>query len=281
MKKNKEYIKSHKFLKAVVTDLDGTLLNKNHTVAPKDIEALQEIGEQGICRIIATGRSLYSYSQVLPSDFPADYLISSAGGGITELKTGKLIRVAKIDSVKVREIARKLDAYKIDFQVREAIPRGHCYAYKRYFDHNPDFDRLNANYREFSYPIESIDKLGDASRIISIAPNLDYIEYFNSFSEYSIIRATSPIDGQSVWMEIYPSGVNKGNALKWLLDRLQLPLKDTIGLGNDYNDIHFLDITKESFVVNEAPESLKKVYRTTVSHNKAPLHQCLKTCGII
>ena len=263
-------------IKAIVTDLDGTILNSDSEVHLNDIRALKKLGELGVCRIIATGRSLYSYSKVIPDDFPADYLIFSAGAGITNLKTKELIQSVKIPADEVRRLASKLCELEVDFQVREVIPRGHFYMYKRFFSENPDFDRLNHNYAQYASLIDDVSKLPDASRIISIFPTTDHIDLFNSFfHEYSIIRATSPIDHKSVWMEIYPKGVNKGNALSYLLGSLKISFSQTIGLGNDYNDIHFLDITGESYVVDNSPDDLKSKYKTTVGNNYAPLSNVL------
>ena len=62
-------------IKAVVIDLDGTLLNDKRKVGEKDIKTLKQLGEKDIVRIIATGRSLYSFNEVINEDFPIDYLI--------------------------------------------------------------------------------------------------------------------------------------------------------------------------------------------------------------
>lgn len=72
-------------------------------------------------------------------------------------------------------------------------------------------------------------------------------------------------------MEIYPNGVNKGSSLMWLCNKLNISLKGTIGLGNDYNDIDFLDIVGKAFVVENSPSILKNKYLTTVSNNGSPL----------
>lgn len=268
-------------IKAVACDLDGTLLNRNGEIHPSDLNAFKTLGKMGVCRIIATGRSLFSFKQVIPDDFPIDYLILCAGGGIIDYRTKEIIESSVIPAEDVRRIALKLRNFKIDYQVRDVIPNDHFYKYERFFDENPDFDRLNSHYKSYTEPVRTIEELGAASRIISIAPGQDYIEFFESFSsDYGIIRATSPTDHRSVWMEMYPHGVNKGRALRKLLQMHALDLDKTLGLGNDYNDIHFLDITGRSFVVDNAPAALKAKYENTVNHNQAPLSAALSECGI-
>ena len=75
----------------VVTDLDGTLIRSDRTFADDDLEALRVLGSEGIVRVIATGRSLYSARLVLDPEFPIDYLIFSTGAGILEWQSQTLI----------------------------------------------------------------------------------------------------------------------------------------------------------------------------------------------
>jgi hydroxymethylpyrimidine pyrophosphatase-like HAD family hydrolase len=57
-------------------------------------------------------------------------------------------------------------------------------------------------------------------------------------------------------------------------------LENICGLGNDYNDIDFLNITGKSFMVENAPEDLKKMYELTVSNDENPLSKVIKTISI-
>ena len=61
---------------AVFTDLDGTLLNSNQRLSDINRQTLTSLGKAGICRIVATGRSLYSAQRVLDDEFPIDYPVS-------------------------------------------------------------------------------------------------------------------------------------------------------------------------------------------------------------
>ena len=264
-------------VKSVIIDLDGTLLNDDKKVGDKDYKTLVNLGKQNIVRIIATGRSLYSFYQVLNKDFPIDYLIFAAGGGIMNFKTKEIIKSYSIEKSDVIKIINKLDTLKIDFQIREDIPNGHSYLYKRYSKNNPDFDRINSLYKTYAHELNDFKSITSSSRIICIHEDDSLVNQIEKeFSAFSIIRATSPIDNQSVWMEIYPKGVNKGTAVKYLIDKLNFNLSNAVGIGNDYNDIHFMDILKNSFMVNNAPDDLKRKYSVTVNNNDNPLTEVIK-----
>lgn len=273
-----ETLVKKQMIRAVVIDLDGTLLNDERKVGSKDLNTLYDLGKNNICRIIATGRSIFSFNEVLPEDFPIDYIIFAAGAGIMNFKTKEIIKTYFIPSREVKKIAENLDVLKVDFQIRNTIPDSHKYYYKRYLKKNPDFDRLNLHYKNDIKRINNFDDLPDAARFIIISPDNKIVNIIkDEFQEYSIIRASSPIDNKSVWMEIYPPNVNKGNSLKYLCKELNLRMYETVGLGNDYNDVHFLDITGKSYIVKNAPDILKKKYINTVSNNENPLTEILKS----
>jgi hydroxymethylpyrimidine pyrophosphatase-like HAD family hydrolase len=84
-----------------------------------------------------------------------------------------------------------------------------------------------------------------------------------------IIRATSPIDGLSTWVEIFPAGVSKGSAAEWIALREGLGGANALALGNDYNDLDLLDWASHRYVVANAPASLKESYPSVGHHEES------------
>ena len=64
-----------RMIKAIITDLDGTLLPRGRSISADTLEAFRLAGNKGCIRIIATGRNLYSALKILPAGFPIDYLV--------------------------------------------------------------------------------------------------------------------------------------------------------------------------------------------------------------
>ena len=95
-----------------------------------------------------------------------------------------------------------------------------------------------------------------------------------------IIRATSPIDHKSIWMEVFHPDVSKGNACLYLSKCLGISQKNTIGIGNDYNDIDLLEFANQSFVVENAPAELTESYRTVSSNNDSGFTMAVRLAGI-
>ncbi len=260
-------------LQLVISDLDGTLIDHHHSFTETDLETFRELGRRGITRAIATGRNLFSLRNELPDDFPIDYLIFSTGVGILNWHTKELIFSDKMDAKVSNNIAEILVEQKVDFFIYEQAPQNHVGKYFTVNADNDDFFHRLLRYQEFSIPFE-IDNHDycNVSQFLCILPNV--LERFNHVREKvndiptTIIRATSPLDKQSIWLEFYPSSVSKGKAVEWLCNYLNINQKHTFGIGNDYNDEDFLQFVEHAFVVENAPEELKKQFQITeISEN--------------
>jgi len=255
-------------IKIVVSDLDGTLLPSQGIISKRNYDTLLNLENQNIIRVIATGRTLYSAMAVLPEDFPIDYLIFSSGAGIMQWNTKELIYSQQIEAEEVEELSKILIDHEIDFMILDPIPLNHQFRYYQTGNKNLDFDRRLTLYKQFATPIGKLEDIKrDACQILAILPNkLDWFkELKTKFTDIKIIRATSPLDHESIWMEIFPEHISKGHGCQWLCNKLQIQANESFVIGNDYNDIDLLEWGKYSFVVANAPKELKSKYQVTDS----------------
>ena len=258
-------------IQMVITDLDGTLFNDQQETAREDLNTLQALANQNILRVAATGRNLYSALNRLKSGFPIDYLIFSSGAGIYQWKTKNLIHSDYLPKEKVEHIARILIDSDINFMIHELIPENHKFVYYRSNTHNSDFERRFQLYRNFAEPLDpNTETYQHSCQIIAITNNkADLYDLLDKkIQGVKIIRATSPLDGVSIWIEVFPEGVSKGHSVEWLCHYTGVNPSKTLGIGNDYNDLDLLNFTAWSYVVENAPDDLKKFYPTCQSNEQ-------------
>jgi Cof subfamily protein (haloacid dehalogenase superfamily) len=260
-------------LKMVVTDLDGTLLNSVSITDEPNLYTLAKLGELGIIRTIATGRSPFSISKVIPDDFPIDYIIFSSGAGIIRWKDKQILNERHLTKFEVKEIAKVLINHDIDFMIHEPIPHNHCFLYYSTNQDNPDFYRRIDVYKAFCRPyIQGVEFPNGATQVIAVIPNSPnlFSKLSSKFSRFKVIRTTSPLDGNSIWMEVFPIDVSKAYGISWLcLEEVNCDICEVASIGNDFNDLDMLDLTQLSYVVSNAPDELKDFYRVVPSNDES------------
>ncbi|MDD2999092.1 MAG: HAD family phosphatase [Erysipelotrichia bacterium] len=246
----------------VLTDLDGTFLNSAGQISPTNLDTLHHLGQNGVIRVAATGRTLHSSREVVPHNLPFDYLIFSTGAGICSFADDNVICSHELQEADIHALAEFFLGCGIDFSIHHPIPENHRFHW--YASPNPTPDLLSrlkylkdfamqGNYRDISR----------ATQFLAISLNgLEIIDDLrNKFAHLSIIRTTSPIDGQHVWIEVFPGQTSKGEAASWLCRHLGIDRCHTMSIGNDYNDLAMLEWTQHAFVVENSPADMRQRFK--------------------
>ncbi|WP_430813355.1 HAD hydrolase family protein [Carboxylicivirga sp. RSCT41] len=256
----------------VASDLDGTILARDHDFNAKDLSVFKMLGENGVVRVVATGRTLQSAFRVLPDDFPIDYLVFSSGAGIYCWKTKKLLKTCHLGYKKTKDVVEVFKQFHVEYTLHHPIPENHLFFHPEGNDPHPDFER----YLEFNHPHAevingSVPEL-DYTQTLAFIPDIDtYKAIEKQLSGVKVVRATSPIDGVSIWMECFNTEVSKANGI---LEVCRLEGVDAINvsaIGNDYNDLDMLTTFKRTFVVGNAPDDLKRRFTILKDVYQAPL----------
>ena len=252
-------------MRMLICDLDGTLSHHDRAFHRQDIQVLKKIGCMGITRVIATGRSLYSLRKVMPLDFPVDHVVFSSGAGILDWPGQRLVFQAGMALGRAKEIIKVLDQRRLNHMIHRRVPHNHWFWYRRFANESSDFSHRLRRYRAFArIRPESPDRMGlGVSQFIVIVPplknNLNRLRCVLG-SSCHIIRATSPLDNRSMWIELMPRGVSKAAGIEELCRRRKIPLEATVGLGNDYNDLDMLRTVGSAAVTGDAPEAIRSEF---------------------
>lgn len=258
-------------MKVVFTDLDGTLLDSHKNVSSLNRECLHDLGDKGVCRVAATGRSIYSAKQVMEHDFPMDYLIFSSGAGIMNLHTHEIILKHEIVNKQAVEVIDYFADMKLNFMIHDPIPENHYFEYIKSDNRTPDFQRrlkfndkfatrYQGNYNKNVSQLLAILNENQRDMALEIRSILE--------KDLSVVWATSPIDGKSIWLEIFPKGIDKGSTCNELLSLVGCNADEAIAVGNDYNDLPMLELIPHSYVVDNSPTQLKNKYHVVASNDR-------------
>ena len=275
-----------------ITDFDGTLLTDHRRIRGQDLDTLAGLRSAGVITVIATGRSLYSFRRALkhmgldPEDLPLDYLIFSTGAGIMVWPGNQLIRSCSIPKDGVLEIAACFDRFGFDYMIHKAIPDTSYFLFKSTSDCNFDFHRRMAMYANFATPLWMGTTIYDQStEVLAIVPGGFSWETLDTLrcelSGFSVIPATSPLDHQSLWIEVFPAGVSKSASSQWLARHLGIRREMVTAVGNDYNDADLLHWAGQGFLMDNSPDVLKNKFLSSGSNNECGVSRAAKSAGFL
>jgi len=275
-------MQSGKRIGLVATDLDGTLLRNDKSISEADLAMLRHLGERQIFRVVATGRNFSKVREVLSDHVPVDYVAFSSGAGIYDCRNRELMYARNIAVETVNRLSKVLIGKGVGFYLFREVPRNaYCWYYRgknacvefdRYFESHADVvEKLPASGNVASGASQFLVIFKHTAQFLELKEELTL-----HFNDLKIVRASSPFETGYTWMEIFHHDVSKGNAVRFLCDRLNVERAATLGIGNDYNDLDLLEFTSYSYLVDNGPEELKRKYRPAPSNEDSAFSNCLR-----
>ncbi len=269
-------------MRLFATDLDGTIFTRESGFIQKDIDALHQLGKKGVVRVIATGRTFNSATEIIPADFPIDYLVFSSGAGVYNWRSKQILQVKHLGTKRSKEIIPVLTDKNINFTLHWPIPENHCFYYYSSESNHNDYNRYLSHYKQYAFSLEEDIPEKNYTQVLAFLPNARvYEELTGRFKKIKTVRATSPIDGKSVWMEFFHNKVSKAEGLRFVCELENIDAGDVVVLGNDFNDLDMLKAHEGSYVVSEAPLELRKQFRVAVSAYSGALKHVVEKMSIL
>jgi hydroxymethylpyrimidine pyrophosphatase-like HAD family hydrolase len=211
---------------------------------------------------------------VLDNETPFDYVIFSSGAGIMDWKVQKMIKAIAIPIEKTAEIINFLICEKQNFKVSSELPDNHHFAWWQSYD-CPELQRYVDVHGKMGNATKiEADKPFVSSQVLLFFPKAsDSFDTFKKrvqqqFPDLSIIKTTSPLNPEYIWMEIFPDGVSKAHGIEEICKLTGIPRENTFSIGNDFNDLEMLEYTYHSYVVDNAPEEMKLKYLISLAHHQ-------------
>lgn len=227
--------------KLIATDMDNTLLNSQKKITEKNKQAIQLAKDSGIKVVLCSGRfhdEMVNYASELGLFESNQYMITN-GGSIIEDCSGKRLYQATLSMDECNGIAELLDRKQISYEFVEI--NGKTFS---------NFEVLiKAKQKNNDLEIGKILFQDSKSKLDTLSPQIH--NYFDD--EYFVVR---PGDE---FLEIFPNDVNKGHAVMWLADYLNIDLKQVMTIGDMDNDIPMLKIAGNGVAMGNAANEVKQV----------------------
>jgi len=247
-------------------DVDETLVVKNEVpeMNKKAIEKMRK--EKNIKFVITTGRPLSLSEKIMKEldlyDKENEYSICGSGCVIYENKNNKILNVKQLKEdlfYKLFELGKKFEIFILFigleyiylYKPTESEIKKREYEKAKYKILNNDFNlakllKGEEKITRICYGKENaFDYLSNIQK--QIEQNDDYKDYVDCFIS------------SGRYLEINPKGVNKGEAVKWLCQYLNVKKENTMAIGDSYNDISMIKNVGFGCSVGGGSEDLKKI----------------------
>ena len=241
--------------KAVISDLDGTLLSRGHHVTKFTKNVIKEIIKKGIKFYIASGRS-YDQIGYVTEQLELKIPIIAANGARIFDADGNMIYEKGLSNETAKAILG------LDY---EHIAEG---SHLNIFSENDwiitkgtaqkVYDRISrdvkVDFKEIpkeklpNLPILKIFYIGEHEQLVNL--------------EKAILKIRNDVNVifvNNYCMEVMSKGANKGAAAKFLLEREGLELKDAIAFGDGENDFEMLTMVGKGFAMGNSIDRLRKL----------------------
>lgn len=247
--------------KLIISDLDGTLLNAQHQISPRTRSVLHRLVKRGIHFIVATGRH-YIDVQTIREALDLEFDLITSNGAIIHNKEGEIVYNQLLPAALSRQIIHEYRSPEVTLNV---------FSDTQWFVEKdmPEFLEYH-KHTGFSYHVtdmKKIDKhninkiffIGEHGPLMNIEQRL-HAQHGDALS----IAFSLP-----TCLDIMQKGVNKGNAMKALLEQNGLSPEDAVAFGDGMNDFEMLSTVGLGVLMGNAHDRLK---------NKLPENPQTLTC---
>ncbi|MGI6705766.1 MAG: Cof-type HAD-IIB family hydrolase [Clostridia bacterium] len=235
----------------IAIDLDDSLLYHDLTVSQRNRKAIQEAARRGIIVTIATGRMYRAtrpFIDMLDINVP---VITYQGAMIVDGATNEILRHSPVPL----EWARKI----VDFAHQENVHIQVFLKDEYYFEEANRFSELYGSVIGFKgHPVGPLKDflqepptkmiiIDEPQRILALQGQAR--QFFGNQLEISISKPH--------YLEFTQPDANKGKAVQYLANLLDIGADEVIAIGDSFNDIPMLSFACLGIAMGNAPQEVK------------------------
>ncbi len=259
-------------IKLVASDIDGTLLPEGTTkLNPEIYNIIRKLKEYDIHFVVASGRQLDS-QKLLFAPVANEISYISENGAMC-MHEGHQYVISQFDrdfAMRIIEEVEKKPNCKLAISTpsTQYIKSGDSKFYK----HMTSFLKYTTT------TVDSFETINEP--IVKIAfwnpvNTQDTYEHFKSLFANEINVAY----GGNSWVDFIPFDSNKGTALKFLLEKMNLTPSEAIAFGDQQNDIEMLEYTEKSYAMAHAKPEIQAHATDIAESVEKTLRELLETLG--
>lgn len=239
--------------KAIISDLDGTLLNAEHKIGDFTIQTLSELSQKGVDVYIATGRNLPDVQHIIRKVNVDEAMLVTSNGARANFLSGECV----LNHHLPEELAFKLMNIEFD-PTRVCV---NSYQGDEWFI-NIDLESLRKYHQDSGFMYQVVDFAQyhgrQTEKVFFIGRELADLLPIEQKIRETYGDQVYTVYSTPQCLEVMNNGVSKANALEELAERRGYTLKDCLVFGDGMNDFEMLKQVGKGCVMGNADPRLKE-----------------------
>ncbi|WP_459503718.1 Cof-type HAD-IIB family hydrolase [Bacillus sp. C1] len=276
-------------MKLITIDLDGTLLSENKIISKENAAAIRKCQEDGHVVAICTGRSIVDIERLLlEADLQCPII---AENGALIYVDQKMMKRYPIQKLQALEIVEYLEQNRIYYQLytdrgvyvpaygEESVKHDMEWMKKENTAiDQKELELIAALYLEHTafHITESCKSILEADihvhKLLPFSYNVEKLQQLKKHFQHNTELAITA----SYWhnLEINHCNAQKGNGLYTLAEHLDIPLENTVAIGDGLNDVSMMEKAHVSIAMGSAVEEIKQLchYETLSNEEHGVAH---------
>ncbi len=249
-------------IQLIVIDLDGTLLDDQKQLSPRNMAALEQALAHGVWVALATARDCASIKLKVPLTAPGLYYIGSGGALVYDVAADALIWAKYLSGELAAEITARLKCY------------GHPVFLNTVNDYWVDRfnDRVKMIEERYSLRTTLFEEVGDTQQPImrvSLAAPITVLQQAAADMQAALGDRVSVSLASPDWLDLLAPDAGKGQALHWLQTRSGLEPGHTLAIGDYDCDLSLFDHAVHRVAMGNAVASVKAAATYITASNNA------------
>ena len=236
----------------ICTDLDGTLLRSDRSLARENVEAIEYFKSEGGRFTFITGRMYFFVKEMYDMVKPNAPVGTINGGALYDFEKEKytfLEQLSQRSAILVDAVLDQVPEMGVQINTPDHVyfhRNNECMQYFREITRVPD---LRCHYREVTEPWAKI-VFGDIN-VENVFRTKAILESHPLADQFDFIRS------EKTFYEILPKGITKATALLKLCEQLGIPPSRSIAIGDYNNDIGMIKAAGLGIAVGNALPEVK------------------------
>lgn len=251
-------------IKLIALDLDGTLFNSQSIISKENIKAIKAASDAGVNIVISTGRPFCGdpFEQISGSGI--DYSINANGSSAYRISTGECLFEDPLDDDVVIPVIEYLLTQRVHM---DAFIKGQGYSPVKCLKDAKELSMPPSLHKYIMNTRKRVDSLVDLIKteghVQKMTINFPKDQNGNYYCRDEVFEyltgnpALTVVSGGYGNLEFTKAGVDKGVGLKKLSGILNIPLDQTMAIGDTENDLAIIKSAHIGVAMENATEQLK------------------------